>query len=123
MAEEKILQILIPVSEMAKAKVFYAEQLGFQVIADFGKGDHHWVTLALPGGGPKLVLTTTQGNIKPGWMTLYLSTSDIETLYNDLKGKGVEVNEVKDDLFGPGSGVKWFNLADPDGNGWIVAQA
>jgi catechol 2,3-dioxygenase-like lactoylglutathione lyase family enzyme len=123
LANEKILQVLMPVSEMAKAKAFYTEQLGFQVTADYGQGDHHWVALALPGGGPSLVLTTTPGNIKPGWVTLYLATSDIEALYNDLTAKGVEVTEIKDDLFGPGSGVKWFSLADPDGNGWIVAQA
>src|SRR5262249_25848457 len=122
MAEEKIFQVMMPVSDMAKAKTFYAEQLGFQITADFGQGEHHWVTLALPGGGPALVLTTTQGNIKPGWVTLYLATSNVEALYNDLTAKGVTANEIKDNLFGPGSGVKWFSVADPDGNTWIVAQ-
>ena len=28
--------------------------------------------------------------------------------HKELSGKGVKVNEVKDDLFGPGSGVKWL---------------
>jgi predicted enzyme related to lactoylglutathione lyase len=115
-------QVLLPVSEMAQATTFYAEQLGFQVTADFGKGEHHWVTLALPGGGPSLVLTTSKGNIQPGWTTLYLSTSDIAALHTDLASKGVAVTDIKDDLLGPGSGVKWFNVADPDGNSWNVAQ-
>jgi uncharacterized glyoxalase superfamily protein PhnB len=56
-------------------------------------------------------------------MTLYFSTSNIEAAYNELKAKGVKVNEVKDDLYGPGSGVKWFNLEDPDGNRWLVVQS
>jgi uncharacterized glyoxalase superfamily protein PhnB len=56
-------------------------------------------------------------------MTLYVSTSDIEAAYNDLKAKGVKVNEIKDDLYGPGSGVKWFNLHDPDENRWLVVQS
>jgi hypothetical protein len=25
-------------------------------------------------------------------------------------------NEVKDDLYGPDSGIKWFNFQDPEGN-------
>jgi len=61
--------------------------------------------------------------MKPGAMRLYLSTSNIEAVYNELKAKGVKVNEVKDDLYGPGSGVKWFDLRDPDGNLWQVAQS
>ena len=123
MADEKISQVLLPVTEMEKAKVFYAEQLGFEIVADFGQGAHHWVTLTLPGGGARLVLTTTQGEVKPGTMTLYLSTATLEALHHDLTAKGAPVQEVKDDLLGPGSGVKWFNTQDPDGNSWVVSQA
>jgi hypothetical protein len=36
--------------------------------------------------------------------------------------KGVKVNEVKDDLFGPGSAVKWFSVEDPDGNQVMLVQ-
>jgi uncharacterized glyoxalase superfamily protein PhnB len=63
------------------------------------------------------------GKMKPGTMTLYLSTSHSEAAYDELKAKGVKVNEVKDDLYGPGSGVKWFDLRDPDGNRWLVVQS
>jgi uncharacterized glyoxalase superfamily protein PhnB len=62
-------------------------------------------------------------HMKPGTMTLYFSTSNIEAAYNELKAKGVRVNEVKDDLYGPGSGVKWFDLRDPDGNLWQMVQS
>jgi predicted enzyme related to lactoylglutathione lyase len=123
MAEEKLLMVQMAVTEMAKAKTFYVEQLGFQVTTDFGQGAHHWVTLAFPGGGPSLTLSTMHGNMQPGTMRLYLSTSNIEAYYNDLQAKGAQVNAIKDDLFGPGSGVKWFAIEDPDGNVWTVAQA
>ena len=52
----------------------------------------------------------------PGTMNLYFPTADVAAAHKELSAKGVKVNEVKDDLFGPGSGVKWFNLEDPDGN-------
>ena len=123
MADEKILMVMMAVTDMAKAKTFYAEQLGFQVTTDYGQGAQHWVTLELPGGGPSLTLSTLHGNMKPGTMRLYLSTSNIEAAHNELKAKGVKVNEVKDDLYGPGSGVKWFDLRDPDGNLWQVVQS
>ncbi len=111
MANEKILMVMMSVTDMAKAKAFYAEQLGWSVTQDYGQGDQHWVTLSLPGGGATLTLSTMHGKMKPGTMTLYLSTSDIEATYNDLKAKG------------PGSGVKWFNLHDPDENRWLVVQS
>ena len=123
MADEKILMVMMAVTDMAKAKAFYAEQLGFQVTTDYGQGDQHWVTLEPPGGGASLTLSTMHEHMKPGTMTLYFSTSNIEAAYNELKAKGVKVNEVKDDLYGRGSGVKWFNLEDPDGNRWLVVQS
>jgi catechol 2,3-dioxygenase-like lactoylglutathione lyase family enzyme len=123
MADEKIMMVMMAVTDMAKAKEFYAEQLGFQVTIDYGQGDQHWVTLQPPGGGPSLTLSTLHGNMRPGTMRLYLATSDINATHNALKAKGVKVNDVKDDLYGPGSGVKWFDLRDPDGNLWQVAQS
>jgi catechol 2,3-dioxygenase-like lactoylglutathione lyase family enzyme len=123
LAGEKIQMVMMAVTDMAKAKAFYAEQLGFQVTTDYGQGDQHWVTLSLPGGGASLTLSTLHGNMKPGTMRLYLATLNIEAAYNDLKAKDVKVNEVKDDLYGPGSGVKWFDLRDPDGNLWQVVQS
>ncbi|MDQ2717308.1 MAG: glyoxalase superfamily protein [Chloroflexota bacterium] len=123
MADEKILMVMMAVTEMAKAKTFYAEQLGWSVTTDYGEGDQHWVTLELPGGGASLSLSTMHGQMKPGTLTLYLSTSDIEATHNALEAKGVKVHDVKDDLYGPGSGVKWFDLRDPDGNRWLMVQS
>ena len=46
--------------------------------------------------------------------------------HKELRNKGIEVNEIKDDLHGPGSVIKWFNFKDPDGNlihleqAWII---
>ncbi len=122
MAKETFFQVMAPVSDMEKAKTFYAEKLGFEVTADIGKGNFHWVTLTLPGGGPKLILTTAQGDIKPGWMTFHISTANVEELSQELKTKGIEIDEIRNDLFGPGSGVKWFTVSDPDENKLIIAQ-
>jgi catechol 2,3-dioxygenase-like lactoylglutathione lyase family enzyme len=123
MADGKLFMLSMAVTEMAKAKAFYAEQLGFQVTNDVGQGDHHWVSLTFPGGGASLTLTTMHENMQPGTMKLYMATSDIEAMYHEYKARDVQANEVKNDLFGPGSGVKWFDFRDPDGNQWLVVQS
>jgi catechol 2,3-dioxygenase-like lactoylglutathione lyase family enzyme len=57
MADEKLLRVMVAVTEMAKAKTFYAEQLGWTVTTDYGQGERHWVSLSLPGGGATLTLS------------------------------------------------------------------
>jgi hypothetical protein len=62
--------------------------------------------------------------MKPGTMNLYFTTSDLAAAHKELSAKdATNVSEVKDDLSGPGSGVKWFNLEDPDGNQVLLVQA
>jgi len=120
----KLMMIMMAVSDMPKAKSFYADKLGLKVMKDYRQDDDHWwVSLALPEGGVTITLTTFHGNTKPGSMVLHFATSDVTAAHKELSGKDVKVNEVKDDLYGPGSGVKWFNLNDPDGNLVHVVQA
>ena len=122
----KLMMLAMNVSDMPKAKAFYVDKLGLKVATDYRKDDDNWwVSLTLPEGGASITLARTTGfeNIKPGTMALYFETSDVAAAHKDLSSRGVKVNEVKDDLFGPGSGVKWFNLEDPDGNQVLVIQA
>jgi hypothetical protein len=70
-----------------------------------------------------ITLTTYYGDVKTGAMMVYFATSDVAAAHKEQSDKGVKVNDVQDDLFGPGSGVKWFNLEDPDGNQVLLAQA
>jgi hypothetical protein len=77
---------------------------------------HCWVSLGLPEGDVTITLTTFHGNAHPGTMTLWFATSDLNAAHKELGNKGVNVSKIGDDLHGPGSGVKWFNFKDPDGN-------
>lgn len=121
---DKLMMVMLAVSDMPKAKAFYADKFGLKVTKDYRQDDNHWwVSLALPEGGVTITLTTFHGNAKPGTMVLHFATSDVTAAHKELSGKDVKVNEVKDDLYGPGSGVKWFNLTDPDGNLVHVVQA
>ena len=121
---EKLIRFKMAVTDMPKAKAFYADQLGLKVATDFRIDDHNWwVGLALPEGEASMVLTTAYENMKPGTMSLYFATADLTEAHKEISAKGGKAGEVKDDLYGPGSGVKWFNVADPDGNQVFLVQA
>ena len=109
---------------MPKAKAFYVDKLGLKVTTDYRQDDDNWwVSLNLPEGGASMTLTNAHENMKPGTMKIYFATSDVAATHKALNEKGAKLNEVQDDLFGPGSGVKWFNLEDPDGNQVLLVQA
>jgi catechol 2,3-dioxygenase-like lactoylglutathione lyase family enzyme len=125
MAIGRLIQLMMGVTDMDESKRFYADLMGFAVTLDYGKGDAHWVNLNLPDGGVTLTLTTYLDNhLQPGTMSLYLATQDIQQAFDELTAKGVNpTDQIADDLYGPGSGVKWFRFADPDGNVLTIAQS
>ncbi len=120
----RLMMFAIAVSDMPRAKAFYEDKLGLKVTQDYRQDDGHWwVALAFPEGGVSVTLTTFHGNGKPGTMTLWCATSDLSEAHRALGDKGVQVSQIGDDLHGPGSGVKWFNFKDPDGNLIHLEQA
>jgi catechol 2,3-dioxygenase-like lactoylglutathione lyase family enzyme len=123
----KLTMVSILVSDMKKAKEFYAEKLGLEVATDYRQNDDNWwVTLTFPGGGASITLarssTTSNEPPEPGTVSFYFSTSDIAAAHKELNEKGVQPGEVMDDLYGPGSGVKFIQFKDPDGNQVTFAQ-
>jgi hypothetical protein len=53
---------------------------------------------------------------------MYFATANVAGAHQELSAKGAQVGEIKNDLFGPGSGVKWFCLQDRDGNQILLVQ-
>ena len=121
---DKLTMFYMAINDMGKAKEFYVDKLGFKMTTDYRQDDKHWwVTLELPGGGASFTISTDHGNMKPGSMRLYVSSPDVQVAYTELKAKGVKSTEILDDLYGPGSGVKWFSVKDPDENVWMIWQS
>jgi predicted enzyme related to lactoylglutathione lyase len=114
----KLELIALPVSDVDRAKAFYA-QAGFVVDHDHRVSDDvRFVQLTPPGSACSIAFGEGITTAAPGSVEgLQLVVADIHQARAELLGRGVEVSDVKE--FPWGSFV-WFS--DPDGNGWAVQQ-
>ena len=115
----KLELVAVPVSDVDRAKAFYADQAGFDAEHDFQVNDEmRFVQLTPPGSACSIAIGTGIVDSEPGSLKgLQLVVPDINAARAELLGRGVEVSEVQ--VFPWGSFV-FFN--DPDGNGWAVQQ-
>jgi catechol 2,3-dioxygenase-like lactoylglutathione lyase family enzyme len=130
------LEVVVPVSDVDRARTFYAEKLGFDLDHDTKiSEEYHVVQLTPPGSGCSIVLGKGVVDMTPGSLKgLQLVVKDIRAARAQLVERGVEVGEVQViGASGPrpardGEGladldnVGFIFFSDPDGNGWAVQQ-
>lgn len=112
----------LPVTDVDRAKAFYADQVGFAVDVDVRPADGvRVVQLTPPGSACSIGLGTGLAAYEgaPGSVCgLHLVVDGIEKARADLIGRGVDVGEIQD----VGGGVRYAGFADPDGNGWTLQE-
>ncbi len=118
----KLELVPVPVTDVDRAKAFYAEQLGFAVDVDVRPADGvRVVQLTPPGSACSISLGTglPAYGAPPGSVRgLHLVVADIEQARAELAGHGVAIGEVVD----VGGGVKYAWFEDPDGNGLTLQE-
>lgn len=125
--------IVVPVSDVDRAKAFYIDQLGFELLVDTSSGpEFRVVQLNPPGSACAIAIGTGIGSMAPGSLHgLHLCVSDIEAAREELSARGVELSDTFH--FGangqtPGvdpernSYASFMPLQDPDGNTWLVQE-
>ena len=123
--------VVVPVSDVDRAKAFYAEQLGFNVDHDTKVSEgNRIVQLTPPGSGCSIVVGEgIVPDMPPGSLEgLQLVVPDIHAARAELSQRGVEVGEIE--VMGespspqpdPLDNVGFVFFSDPDGNGWAVQQ-
>ena len=99
--------VVIPVSDVDRAKEFYGEKLGWRLDADFDNGkDFRVIQFTPPGSGCSVIFGKNVTAAAPGSAQgLYLIVSDIEAARKELLGRGVEISEVFHDAGGVYAGT------------------
>ena len=137
--------VVIPVSNVDRAKEFYA-RLGWRLDADYDNGkDFRVIQFTPPGSGCSVIFGRNVTGAAPGSAQgLYLIVDDIEAARKNLLRRGVEVGEVfhgaNDVYSGPDepylfgrirvngpdpehrSYRSFASFRDPDGNGWLFQE-
>ena len=137
--------VVIPVSDVDRAKEFYAK-LGWRLDADFDNDkDFRVIQFTPPGSGCSIIFGKNVTAAAPGSAQgLYLIVSDIEAARKELLDRGIQISKVfhgasgvyaggdepylsgRNRVSGPdeqhGSYRSFASFSDPDGNGWLFQE-
>ena len=137
--------VLIPVSDIDRAKEFYG-RLGWRLDADYDNGkDFRVIQFTPPGSGCSVIFGKNVTVAAPGSAQgLYLIVSDIEATRKELLSRGIQISQVFHDAGGVYAGTdepylfgrlrvsgpdpehrsyrSFASFHDPDGNGWLFQE-
>lgn len=114
--------VVVPVTDVERAKRFYADQVGFHLDFDEEVVEGIRVVQLTPRGSAcSIIVGTGVGAGEPGSLQgVQLVVSDIEAARAELLERGVEVSEIK--RLSEQDGGTFVYFRDPDGNGWAVQE-
>jgi catechol 2,3-dioxygenase-like lactoylglutathione lyase family enzyme len=131
----KLELVLVPVSDVDRAKSFYTEKAGFHLDVDTSPVEGmRVVQMTPPGSACSVTIGDGLGLAEPGSVRgLHLVVTDIEAVRGELAGRGVEVSDVRhfdrdagEWRPGPDPGhadyASFADFADPDGNTWVLQE-
>jgi catechol 2,3-dioxygenase-like lactoylglutathione lyase family enzyme len=129
----KLELVLIPVSDVDRAKAFYVDKLGFNLDVDHQPSEEFRVVQMTPQGSAcSITIGIGITKAKPGsYEGIHLIVKDIETARAELVGRGVEVSEIRHmgpEGWQPGPDPdhsdynSFADFSDPDGNTWVLQE-
>ena len=129
----KLELVVIPVSDVDRAKIFYSEKVGFSEDVDTRVSDEmRVVQLTPPGSACSIGIGTGITDAAPGSVRgLHLVVSDIETTRAELVERGMDVSEIRhfeSSTWVPGPDPQrrdyssYADFSDPDGNTWVLQE-
>jgi len=129
----KLELVLIPVSDVDRAKSFYTEKVGFDLDVDVSPVEgFRVVQMTPPGSACSITIGTGLTDAEPGsYRGTHLVVADIEAARAELVERGVEVSEIRhfdegEWRAGPDPRHRDYgsfaDFADPDGNTWVLQE-
>ena len=126
----KLEVVVVPVTDVDRAKAFYTDQVGFVVDVDHRPSDEFRVVqMTPPGSACSVTIGKGLSTAEPGSSRgMQLCVDDITAARAELVGRGLDVTPVRhlvdgewlDGLGGPWNSFMFFS--DPDGNGWAIQE-
>ncbi len=129
----KLELVVVPVSDVDRAKAFYSGPFGFRVEVDHAAGEQFRVVQLTPQGSAcSIAVGVGLTDAAPGSAKgLHLVVEDIEAAREELAGRGVDVGEPFH--MGPAGRTPGLHperadygtflaVEDPDGNVWLVQE-
>ncbi len=127
----KLELIIVPVTDVDRAKAFYIDQAGFRLDVDHSAGEDFRIVQLTPPGSACSVTLMRNPDAAGSLQGLHLVVTDIDAARAELAGRGVGVSEVYH--FGPqgqtpgpdpqrASYNSFLSFSDPDGNGFLVQE-
>ena len=123
--------VVVPVSDLDRAKAFYVETLGFDLIVDHRAGKDFRVVQVSPSGSACAIALMRNSDAAGSLQGLHLVVDDIGAARAELADRGVGASEVfhfvdGEQQLGPdpehGDYNSFLSFADPDGNGYLVQE-
>jgi catechol 2,3-dioxygenase-like lactoylglutathione lyase family enzyme len=124
--------VVVPVTDIDRAKAFYIDQVGFGLLVDHRAGEDFRVVQLVPPGSACAIAIMRNTEMAPGTLQgLHLCVSDIDVARAQLLDRGVEASELfhfgeGGQMAGPDPARASYNtflsFRDPDGNGWLVQE-
>jgi len=115
----KLELITLPVTDVDRAKAFYADAAGFVAEHDHELSDElRFVQLTPPGSACSIAIGRGLTDAEPGSVKgLQMVVADADAARAELEGRGVEVSDVEEFPWG-----RFVYFSDPDGNSWALQQ-
>ena len=129
----KLELVLLPVTDVDRAKAFYTDKVGFNLDVDHRAGDEFRVVqMTPPGSACSISVGLGITDAAPGsYRGTHLVVSDIEAARAELAGRGVDVSEIRhmgSSGWEPGPDPEhrdygsFADFKDPDGNTWVLQE-
>jgi catechol 2,3-dioxygenase-like lactoylglutathione lyase family enzyme len=111
--------VSVPVVDQDRAKKFYRDILGFDLLRDEPMGPTgRWIQLAPHGCATTIALVSWFDAMRPGGLQgVMLNSSNIDVDHRELSARGLQLTKIEQQPWG-----RFAMFKDPDGNGWILRQ-
>lgn len=127
----KLELVVVPVSDVDRAKAFYMEKAGFALHVDHRAGEDFRVVQLTPPGSACSIAIMRNTEAPGSLQGLHLVVSNIDDARSELVARGADVSDLFHFTDGgqvPGPDPQrqdygtFFSFTDPDGNGWLVQE-